>query len=318
MEKETKKIQDETVRDLVENPRTPVNIAVINADFEMRVDAQAGSTETLLAHDMMRVSGGKAANRAFIAKKMNLSSKLIGHVGDDDLAAQALDPLSVVGVDISDVQRAPNQKTAVSIIQVNPDGKKSITLASNANDHWSEAGVTGIRHSMELNFSNCNGTCVISIDLEMDPLAIKTAITVAKELKEKNPDRILTGIEAEDEETAAAATALCDRGVMLSCTKMSDGGCVAVQREGEKKKRIHVEKMKIDAIDTTGAGDAFTGYLCVALQRGLESSEAIFFFAVAASHCAVTKYESQQSYPEGEEVEMMMRLRENLHVTDLN
>ena len=105
-------------------------------DFQMRVDRPIGSGETSPASDLTRLGGGKAANRAFLVRKLGVETWLLGRVGEDDLAEQALSPLRAAGVDLAGVSVAPEHATAISIIAVPPDGKKSIVLAGNANDTW--------------------------------------------------------------------------------------------------------------------------------------------------------------------------------------
>src|SRR5690606_2899746 len=119
--------------------RTLLSLGSINADIQMRADAALGSSEMLPAIDPCRLPGRKAGNRAYLGALFGLRSRLVGRVGDDELATQALTPLARAGVDISGVSRAKGCATAVSVIIVPPDGKKHIVLASNANDCWDDA-----------------------------------------------------------------------------------------------------------------------------------------------------------------------------------
>ncbi|ORE90717.1 putative ribokinase [Aurantimonas sp. 22II-16-19i] len=88
----------------------------------------------LRARDFLGLGGGKAASVAFLARRFGAPATLIGRVGDDDLAKQALQPLRESGVDISEVTAAAGTPTALSMITVPPSGEKSIVLAGNAND----------------------------------------------------------------------------------------------------------------------------------------------------------------------------------------
>lgn len=80
------------------------------------------------------IAGGKAANIAYLARRLNVGARLIAHVGDDWLADRALEPLQKSGVDTSAVRRVPGCATGASLISVRSDGDKSIILAANAND----------------------------------------------------------------------------------------------------------------------------------------------------------------------------------------
>lgn len=81
-------------------------------------------SETLVERDFGRFGGGKAANVAMFARKLGVQVRLFGHVGDDDLAAQALRPLRDIGVDLSDVRTITGKSTGMALITVPPDGKK--------------------------------------------------------------------------------------------------------------------------------------------------------------------------------------------------
>jgi ribokinase len=115
--------------------------------------------------------------------------------------------------------------------------------------------------------------------------------------------RSLTGIDCEDVESAIeAANCLLERGVGVACIKLPDGGCVVM----EDGCAFHIEPVPVEVVDTTGAGDAFTGGLAVALleQRPLHQAAR---FAVAASHLAVTAYGSQPAYPTRKQIEQLER-----------
>jgi ribokinase len=105
----------------------------INADFEVRVDARPEPAKTSLARDLLAASGGKAANVAVIARRLGVPARLVGCVGDDERADQALAGPVASGVDATGVRRT-GAPTAVSTITVTPDGEKTIVLAPGAND----------------------------------------------------------------------------------------------------------------------------------------------------------------------------------------
>ena len=86
----------------------------------------------------MRFGGGKAANVAYAARRLSAPVMLIGHVGDDDLAEQALNPLRQLPLDLPLVSRVRGMATGFVTIVVTPDGKKTMIAAHNANDVWTE------------------------------------------------------------------------------------------------------------------------------------------------------------------------------------
>ncbi|AKT38398.1 PfkB family carbohydrate kinase [Chondromyces crocatus] len=118
-----------------------LSLGSINADFQVRVDEPLESGRTLIASDFSRPGGGKTANVAFLARRLGVPACLLGRVGDDDLCEQALAPLCATEVDLRHVTTARGCPTAVSMIAVSSDGKKSILLATNANDAWDEDAI---------------------------------------------------------------------------------------------------------------------------------------------------------------------------------
>lgn len=292
-----------------------LSLGSINADFQVRVDEAPGQAETLLAHDFRRLGGGKAANRAFLGKLFGLDSRLLGRVGDDDLAEQALAPQRQAGVDIEGVSRSANAPTAVSMIMVPPEGKKQIVLSGNANDDWDEQAVT----DMLTRIVDAPRPACLTIDCEIPAWVASRAISAARQggipvlLDPSFAPRVepgwlagLTAVTPNREETstlvnaavdtleqaAQAAQQICQRGVSIACVKLSDGGAV-VAHAGET---YHIPSGAVPLVDSTGAGDAFTGVLAISLLQGFTPRDAACR-AVAASDLAVTRYGSQPAYP---------------------
>src|SRR5690606_34541830 len=94
-----------------------VSLGSINADFQVRLDVALEPGLTLMGRDFVRLSGGKAANVAFLARRLGLPASLVGRIGDDELAEQAMAPLREAGVDVRHVTRGTGS-TGVSMIMV--------------------------------------------------------------------------------------------------------------------------------------------------------------------------------------------------------
>ncbi len=288
-----------------------LSLGSINADFQMRVPAEIGDIETQLASDFVRLSGGKAANRAYLARRFGHPAKLFGRVGDDDLARQALGSLESDGVDLAGVSAAPRTATAVSIIVVPPSAKKRIFLASNANAQWDGAAADDLERAV----ASADAGSVLTVDYEaapaeivaralraavrrgvrivadpspgnrMDGSSIRLCAAIAPNEEEA---KALTGVEVVDESSAAgAAKALAAQGAGLVCIKLANGG--AMVADGSKLTLISAPD--VDVVDTTGAGDAFTAALAIGLLENRPAFDAACL-AVAASSMAVTKYGS--------------------------
>ncbi|GGX33551.1 ribokinase [Pigmentiphaga litoralis] len=299
---------------------TLLSLGSVNADFQMRTDDAIGSLETALASDFRRLPGGKAANTAYLGALFGHRSCLFGRVGDDDLASQVLDPLRAAGVDTTGVTAAAGAGTAVSFIMVPPDAKKTIVLAANANDVWDEAAV---RAMTDIIARTPAPACLV-VDYEVPAWVVARAIDSASSrgmpvvLDPSFPDRLDRGLlcritaltpnldEAQAvvgrtldgiDDAARAARELCKEGVGIVCFKLPDGGCVWADRDHA----MHVPPGEVKPVDTTGAGDAFTGVLAIALLEGRSPAEAAAW-GVAAANLAVTGYGSQAAYAPRDEV----------------
>lgn len=312
---------------------TIISLGSVNADFQVRVDRRPDLSETLLASDFLQLGGGKAANVAYLARKLELPAMLIAHVGDDTLAEQALKPLQEIGVDLRYVQSIAGQATGVSMITVPPDGNKGIILAGNANGIWEQEDQATVRDAI----AHAPSGSVLVVDCEIAPFIVEAAIVAARErnfpviLDPSPADRVnldlfsqvtyivpdageaekLTGIEIDSVEHATqAARYFAEQGVEYACVKLKDGGCVLVNGE----KTLHVAPVSVEVVDATGAGDAFAGALAVAVLEGKPLQEAACF-ATAASHVAVTRYGSQPAYPTRSETDAMSKqLANHTHV----
>lgn len=299
---------------------TVISLGSINADFQVRVDKPVGSSDMLQASQFERFSGGKSANTAFLAARLGHRSVLLGRVGDDELAQQALDPLTDAGVNVSGVTRASGKPTGLSMILVPPDRKKHIALATNANDSWDEEAIT----SIEQRISRLAPPACLVVNYEIPAPVVRRAVEAARKqglpviLDPSFADRVergllrqmhcitpnvtetagLVGRRVESvPEAADAASELRGSGVQLVCVKLGDGGCVMASQD----ELIHIPAATVDVSDTTGAGDAFTTALAVALLEGRPPREAASW-GVASANLAVTGYGSQAAYAERRQI----------------
>ncbi|MXP64516.1 ribokinase [Roseomonas sp. M0104] len=291
-----------------------LSLGSVNADFQVRVPEPPATGKTLPATDFARLGGGKAANIAFLARRLGHPALLLGRTGDDELREQALKPLRAAGVDLSAVSVASGTATAVSMIAVPPDGKKSIILAGNANDAWDESSM----RMVAARIAAAPEGSVLVADYEVAPELVARAIEAARRrglrvVLDPSPApravpevlgratalspnaseaQDITGVAVGDPGSAAEAAArLAALGAAIVCVKLSDGGCV-LRHEGRTSL---VAALPVEVVDSTGAGDAFTGGLAVALLEGRPPLQAALF-AAAASHLAVTAYGSQEAY----------------------
>lgn len=291
---------------------TVLSLGSVNADFQMRITAPPGSAAMLLAHDMWRLGGGKAANIAYLARLLGREAVLLGRVGNDELAEQALAPLRRAGVDLTAVHHAQGA-TGVAVVLVPSSGKKQIVLAENANDGWSEEELAAIAWRI----THTTAPAILVADYEVPAAAVARAVQVAcgrglpvvidpafPERAERDvlaladaltPNeseaRKLAGIGQEASLEAVAGALQATLRPPLLCIKLEGGGCLLSWQGGLR----HIPSAAEEVVDSTGAGDAFTGALAVALLEGQAPPDAAVF-AVAAADLAVAAYGAQPSY----------------------
>jgi ribokinase len=293
-----------------------ISAGTINADFLFCVDAPLEHGASLIAKRLLRTSGGRAANVAVMARRLDTPARLFGCVGRDELAEQALAGPRAAGVDVTPVRRVPGDTGLVAIL-VGEGGAKTMILAPGANDAFSEAD--GERLAMELRSAPAGS--VLVVDTELSPDALIPALKAAREnarpsvLDPTRPDRVsdallalsdhvtpnadeagrLTGIDVESPADAQrAAHRLRDRGARHAHIRLPHGGCFSLWPEGEALLLVPDD---LDVVDTTGAGDAFAGTLATALIAGCSPVDAARL-AVAAATLAVTGVGAQESYPD--------------------
>jgi ribokinase len=306
-------------------PGRLISLGSISADFQVRVGERPGAVETLAARDLLRAGGGKAANVALAARRLGCEAVLLGCVGDDDLAAQALHGPRDAGADIGAVRRVRGQPTGLCMVLVPPDGKKTIVATSGANMAFGEDDVEAVQSAVR----HCGPEDVLVVDWEISAAAASAATAGARErgmrividpsypgalqpgdlhgaaavVPNESEALALAGIRGGGAEAIESAAREIERmGAKVVCVKLDDGGCLLLH-EGSA---WHQRAAPMDAADTTGAGDAVTAALAVALLEGRPPLQAAAF-AVAAGELAVATYGAQPSYATRERLGRRLR-----------
>ncbi len=262
----------------------------INVDWVVAVSRIPSPGETVMADGFSVVPGGKGCNQALAARRAGARVAMAGAVGDDAFAAQAMVNLVASGVDVSRVARVGagvlGGATGVALIQVDPQGNNTISVAGGANRH---AASRTIEDAML-----APGTVVLC-DLEVESpevlgLARRARAGGATMLVNASP---IEGFEpalmdcvdlfiVNEHEAAVLARLRGDRGVeaLLDEGKAARPGFVVTRGAegagyGCDGLRGHVPAPRVEAIDTVGAGDAFAGTLAAALARGMRIDQAV-------------------------------------------
>ena len=227
-------------------------VGSINLDFVVHVDRLPRPGETVTARDFARSPGGKGANQAVAASRLGAKVTMVGAVGDDELAAEALSGLVAAGVEL-DVER--KGQTGVALIYVDSAGENEIAVFPGANAEVTPRSVEG----------------AVMCQLEV-PDAVVLAAAAKAEFFALNaaPARVLD-VEPDLLVVNELEREVFSRGRLVAVTRGAEG---ATLFEGGREV-ARAEAPVVEAVDSTGAGDAFTAALVVSLLEGLDRQEAL-------------------------------------------
>jgi ribokinase len=259
-------------------------VGSINLDLVASVERLPRPGETVSGATFERIPGGKGANQAVAAARLGASVRMVGCVGADPVAEEALTGLREAGVEL-DVQEV-DAPTGVAIILVASDGENQIVVVPGAN-----ALVGGFSAGGRL-------LC----QLETPDTALKEARAQADWLcVNAAPARPLV-VDADLVVANQYEAEVVGRQRMLAVTLGQEG---AVLLENGKEV-ARAAPPRVDAVDGTAAGDAFTACLVVSLLEEREPDEALLR-ACAAGAIAASRFGAQPSLPTGNEVDEILR-----------
>jgi len=260
--------------------------------------------ETLIASDFDLGPGGKGSNQAVAAARLGAKARFVGLIGDDALGRIATDLYAAEGVDTSHLVVSKEHPTGVGFIIVNPEGKNGILLDMGANKWIDRAFVERAEPLI------AESDVVLSV-LEIPVDAACTAMELGRKHGVKtvlNPApaapipkaafhwidvltpnetelRILLGLQPDDSTPTVELASRLQReyGTTVVVTRGEEGSLLLGTGEPQTFSAVPVE-----VVDTTGAGDAFTAALAVALAEGKDMATAIQFASCSGS-CACTR-----------------------------
>jgi ribokinase len=279
--------------------------------------------ETLLGTDFDMGPGGKGSNQAVGAARLGAKSYLVARIGMDSFGEMAVRLYAEEGVDTAHLHRSGERNTGVGFITLDAEGNNHIVLDPGANMLLSPADVDDAEariaasdvvlsvleipaetagHAMRL--ARRHGALAIlnpapATWLDDDVLRDVDVLTPnASEL------RILLGLPPDDETDALAlARRLQERGVRNLVVTLGAEGALVVCEDGVSE---HIPCAEVAVVDSTGAGDAFTSALAVALAEGNTLADAARFAACAGA-LACTALGVIPSLPRRAEVEQLLR-----------
>ncbi len=281
----------------------------LNVDLVSRVAAIPKPGETVHGSDHALIPGGKGANQALAARRAGADVRMIGVIGDDDLAKVALIELEPAGIDLSGVKRR-HGTTGLAIITVDAKGENTIVLSPGAN-------ATARADQVPPGALAKGDTLLLQMEV---PLAETLAAAAAAKavgaevilslapFSPLSPDElapvsmvIVNEHEAADfarhlglsgADAAGTVAALAEKLGRTVIATLGPDGAIAAGPGGI----VRVPAIPVTPVDTTGAGDTFAGVLAAYLDQGRDLRTAMAHAAVAGS-LACTKEGAQPSFP---------------------
>lgn len=287
-----------------------VNFGSCNIDYVYSLDHIVGIGETETSYRLELFPGGKGLNQSIAISRAGASVFHAGCIGED--GDMLLDVLNGSGVDISFIERV-DEKNGHAVIQVSKSGENSIFLYPGSNhmvskeytdrvlEKFSEGDILLLQNEISnveyiikaaykkgmrviLNPSPCNEE-ITGIDLSMLYCLI---------LNEVEAEQI-TGLKEPEAALEYFGSKYPGLKIMLT---LGSRGCI--YKDGETE--IRQSSFDVVPVDTTAAGDTFTGYFIAGLARG-EAFEKILLTASAAAGISVTVKGAAPSVPLASEVE---------------
>ncbi|MFT8708327.1 MAG: ribokinase [Sporolactobacillus sp.] len=303
-----------------------MTIAVIGSnmvDLITYIDRMPKEGETLEAPNFEMGCGGKGANQAVAAAKLGSKVVMLTKVGDDIFGDGTIHNLQSYGIDTRFVEKVPDTSSGVAPIFVDRSSKNSILIVKGANQKLTSADIEQAADELK----NC---ALIVVQLEIPLKTVYAAIhfgtihhipiilnpapavnTLELErirhvdyfMPNESELEILTGLPTQTADQARkAAKSLIEQGMKNVIVTLGDGGSLWVTENQAQ----YIPAYSVQAIDTTGAGDAFIGCFAHYLDEQKDVAVALRK-ATAFAALSVTRKGTQVSYPSNEELQTFLK-----------
>ena len=302
---------------------TPIYIiGSSNTDMVVKAERLPAPGETILGGTFMMTAGGKGANQAVAAARLGGNVAFIANLGNDLFGKQALEQFKKENINTSFISLDESMPSGVALINVDAKGENCIAVAPGSNSKLTPASL----HSF---FNTLSLPALILAQLEIPietveyiieqsarksiPIIINPAPAaiineallkyVSVITPNESEAELLTGITIDNDQTARkAAKDFHKRGIKHVVLTLGKRGAYWSNQQDEG----WVSSPVVTALDTTAAGDCFSGALAVALAEGKTLPEAVHFACVAAS-ISVTRMGAQASMPTRTELDTFIK-----------
>lgn len=303
-----------------------MTIAVIGSnmvDLISYIDRMPNKGETIEAPDFSLGFGGKGCNQAVAAAKLGADVLMMTKVGDDIFGPSTIQNLASFGIDTSLCSIVENSPSGVAPIFVDPKSQNSILIIKGANKELKPSDIDAASEKLKqcnliilqleisletvyyaIEFGRKHGIEVLLNPAPADPsLSLEKIASCTFFAPNESELATLTNMPVDtDEQVIAACAELIKAGIKNVIVTMGSRGSMLVTQEGHHK----IDSIKVNAIDTSGAGDAFIGSFAnyyVKDKNVLESMKKASAFAALS----VTQRGTQKSYPSKEQLEEFIK-----------
>lgn len=293
-------------------------IGSLNADLVVRAPRLPTAGETISGEDLKIIPGGKGANQAVAAARQRANVAMVGRVGRDGFGSLLVENLKSDGVDTSHVLRV-EASTGTAIIVVDSSGQNSIVLSPGANGKISTQDVDALQGDAKIlllqleiplqtvlhaaSWGKTKGMTVILNPAPARDLPDELISIVDYLLPNESELAWLSGLPVDEVPAVeSAARQLLTRGARNVIVTLGKTGALILNEAMTK----HIPSFKVEAVDTTAAGDGFIGGFASALLNGMDLELAVRY-ANACGALTATKFGSQPSLPRKAEVETFMK-----------
>lgn len=272
-----------------------VVVGSVNLDIVATADRLPAPGETVTDAELNRYPGGKGANQALAAARLGADVRLLARVGKDSAADEALALLRAAGVDLEGCVAVDEVATGVALISVAKSGENQIVVAPGANR-------TLLAESLQIPAADA---LICQLEVPTETIAFAAAnfsgffcvnLAPARHVDVTVLQRADLVVVNESEAAWYGETLAACNGMIA--TTFGAAGAV-LSKNGEDLARV--KPPRVNAVDTTGAGDTFTAALTLALVEG-QSPEDALNFACCAGAITATGMGAQPSLPTREEV----------------
>ncbi|EEW53694.1 ribokinase [Limosilactobacillus antri] len=293
-------------------------VGSLNVDTTLRIKRMPLPGETLAAEGKSSAAGGKGANQAVSAARSGAQTAFIGEVGKDNSGQMMLSEMKANGIDVAGIRENDQVGTGTASILLDENGQNSILIYGGANQQLSPADVEAAQDKITtadfvvaqfetpqaatlraFQLAKENGVATIlnpAPAQKIDPEVLKlTDLIIPNETESAE----LTGVIITDETSMLISAAkFAQMGVRNLIITVGAKGAFYCTQDGYN----FIPAFKVNAVDTTAAGDTFIGALSSQLKPDMSNIEKALVYAQRASSLAVQKMGALPSIPTKEQI----------------